>query len=519
MGKAFRDWATPRRVFAVTAISYLSLAALAFFVFRPTTQLYITDYWEHRAIVMEVIRHGIRLEDPIYAEGAGSRQFTPWSLLLGYLARWTGIGADGALAVGAFLASALFVTGIHAFARIYYARPWAPAVLMAVLTCGWGLPPLIWTGFHSLRSQLHSNYYPASFVFALTFMIWALAVRVLRGGRAAVMAAGTLAVLCAIAFITHPLNAMFMLLGAAGLAVLERGPSMRRRILVFASLAVGVLATTWWPWFDPLALGRAGAARGQATFNNFPFFFHPLFVVGELAPLWLVLFVLPAQFREFRTRMPVIALGVISAAFVVGGILDVSVSHRFLAYVALTLQLMLVWLILDRIDGQAPAPLDRVTDTGWRVMGIAALALCIAQVALAVQQLAMPWALADRPRPVRPVGKEAQAIAAWLPVQARVLGFDSAALVLPAFGVRVAAFPRPMPLSPDDAARQADYRRFFSLHTNACERRAIAVRWGVTHVVWLSHELPDWMARELGRQGTVIAPLPEWRVIRAPLSC
>ncbi len=519
MGASFRELAIPSRVFVAAASLYLALAALAFFIFRPTTLLYFTDYWEHRAIVAEVIRHGVQLDDPIYAERASSRQFTPWSLLLGYLARWTGSGPDAVMAIGAMLVSLLFVVGVRGFARRYYARPWAPTVLLAVLTCGWGVPPLIWTGFSSLRSQLHSNYYPAAFVFALTFVVWDVTLRLLRAPCVSAYAASYLIVLCVVAFVTHPLNAAFLLLGAAALAVFERGPTLRRRALVIALLATGVLATSFWPWFNPLSLGRAGAARGQATFNNFPFFFHPVFVVGELAPLLIVLFVLPAQASDPRTRMPVIALTIIFVAFVVGGVLDVSVSHRLLAYVALALQLMLVWLILDRIDGLAPAPLDRVSDRGWRVIVGGALAICAMQVLLAAQQLVTPWALADRPRPVRPVGEEARAIAGALPPDARVMGFESAALVLPAYGVHVVAFPRPMPLSPTDAARQADYWRFFSPGTSACVRRAIAVHWRATHIVWLAHELPDAVAAGLERQGAAPMRIAGWRVIRAPVDC
>lgn len=519
MGDRFRTFATPGRVFAASAGVYLLLCALSFFVFRPTTLLYFTDYWEHRAIVAEVIRHGLRLDDPIYAEGASSRQFTPWSLLLGYLARWTGCGPDIALETGAMLVSLLFVAGVYGFARAYYARPWAPAVLFAVLTCGWSLPPLIWTGFHPLRSQVHSNYYPAAFVFALTFIAWAAVTRLLRGARVPALDALLLLAVVAIAVVTHPLNAVFLLMGAGALAVFERDVPLSRRAWVVVLLAIGVAATTLWPWFNPLGLGRAGAARGQATFNNFPFFYHPVFVIAELAPLLVVLPVIPAQWRDPRTRMPVIALVVIFAAFVIGGVADISVAHRFLAYIALALQLMLAWLVLDRIDGRTSPPFDQISATGWRIMGWGALAVCAAQIVLAAQQLFQPWALTDYPRPARPVGAQAQAIAAWLPPDARVLGYDSAALVLPAYGVHVAAFPRPMPLSPSDAARQADYRRFFAPTTSPCDRQAIVARWGVTHVAWLRHELRPDVVRQLSRQGAVVAPLSDWRIIRAPLTC
>src|SRR5207248_3043435 len=92
---------TPNHTFAICAGVYLLFCALAFFVVRPTTLLYFTDYWEHRAILSEVARHGLQLADPLYGEAASSRQYTPWSLGLGYLVRLGDVDADTAMACGA----------------------------------------------------------------------------------------------------------------------------------------------------------------------------------------------------------------------------------------------------------------------------------------------------------------------------------------------------------------------------------------------------------------------------------
>lgn len=108
---------------------------------------------------------------------------------------------------------------------------------------------------------------------------------------------------------------------------------------------------------------------------------------------------------------------------------------------------------------------------------------------------------------------------AALPLDARVLGWDSAALVLPSYGVKVVAFPRPMPLSPSDAARQADVGRFFRRNTSDCDRGAIAMRWGATHVAWLTPELGRPVQRELTRHGAVTAPVGWWRITAAPPPC
>jgi len=389
----WRAGATPGRVFAAGAATYLLLCVASYRFVRPDTLFYFTDYWEHRAVVAEVIRHGTSLLDPVYGEAAPSRQFTPWSLALGYLSRLSGWSVDTSLAAGALVVSGLFVSGVHAFARAYYRHRWAPAVLLAALTCAWGIPPLIWTGFHSLRSQLHGNYYPASLVFALTLIAWALTVRLLQTEMrtARSLARATLLVLLvAIALVTHPLNAALLLAGAGALAMVYPDVPPARRLGVLALLGGGVLASAGWPYFNPLAMAGSGAARGQATFNNFGFFFDPMFVVALLWPAGFALAAIRAQLLEPRTRVPAIACIAIFAAYVAGGIADVSVSHRLLAYVALALQLMLVWLVLDVIDGHPPGALEQVSAKGWRVAGRIAAVIVAMQVLLAIQQLVQP---------------------------------------------------------------------------------------------------------------------------------
>ena len=509
-------YATPGRTFAVCAAVYLLCCALSFFVVRPATLLYFTDYWEHRAILNEVARHGLRLADPIYGEAASSRQYTPWSLVLGYLVRLGYLDTDMAMACGAMIVSMLFVVGVRRFASVFYAHRWAPALMLVVLTCAWGIWPLIWTGFYAFRSQLHGNYYPAALVFALTFSAWASALRLLRPSKTIVLDAVLLWGVVACSVITHPLNAAFLIAGAAGFAVLEPGIALSRRACVLLVIVAGIAVTIFWPYFNPLSLAAAGFARGQATFNNFQFFYNPLFVIGLIGSALFALPALPGLRHDRRMRLPLLALGLTSVAYVIGGIADVSVSHRLLAYVVLMLHLLLVRAVLDVLDGHPPRLMDRLTARSWRGLGVVGALFVVWQTALALQQLTNPWANTHYPYPIHQVEAETGRVVASLPPDARILGWDSAALVMPSHGVLVASFPRPMPLSPTDSARQADYRRFFSPGAAKCERLAIARRWGATHIAYLHNELDERVQRELAGFGAITSPAMPWVLISVP---
>ncbi|TPG56376.1 hypothetical protein EAH76_02120 [Sphingomonas glacialis] len=510
-----RRSATPDVVFALGAAVYLLLCAFAFFVVRPTTLLYFADYWEHRAIVNEIARHGLHPLDPIYGEQASSRQYTPWSSALGYIAQLGQIGSDTALALGAMAVSLVFIGGVHSFGRVFYRNPWAPAVLLATLLCAWGPLPLIWTGFYAFRSQLHGNYYPAELVFALTFVAWASVLRLLRGDGRAVPHLVSLFAIVACSVITHPLNAAFLVAGGLGFVVLEPGVAHSRRFGAAMVIVLAIAATSFWPYFNPLSLASAGLARGQATFNNFRFFYDPMFVIAMAGPTLFVLLGLPGLARNRSVRMPLIALALTFAAYVIGGIADISVSHRLLAYVFLMLHLLLVKAVLEAIAGRPPRGMDLLTPRAWRGAALGAALMILWQTAMALQQLTNPWASTDR-YPVHQVEADTSTVVATLPPSARILGWESAALVMPSHGLYVVALPRPMPLSPSDAARQADYRRFFAPGTSTCRRLTIAHRWGATHVAYLTNELNKRTQRELVAFGRATSPIAPWRVIRVP---
>lgn len=414
------------------------------------------------------------------------------------------------------LVSVLFVIGVHSFACSYFRHRWAPALLLVVLTCGWGVPPLIWTGFYAFRSQLHGNYYPAALVFALTFVAWACAVRLLRSDRPALSDVMLLGVIIACSVITHPLNAAFLIAGAAGMAVVDPGIALKRRAGVALTICIGIAVTLFWPYFNPISLAGAGMARGQATFNNFAFFFNPPFVVSLAWPAIFALLGLSGLWRDRDLQMPVLGLILTFMAYVIGGIADISVSHRLLAYTILMLHLILVRAFLDTIDGRPPQSLDTLTPRAWRGMTIVGAVLVTLQTVMAVEQLVNPWANTGYPYALRQVDKDTSRIVATLPTGARVLGWDSAALVMPSHGVLVAAFPRPMPLSPSDSARQADYRRFFEPAASTCARLAIARRWNVTHIAYLTNELDGRVQRALKRFGPATSPVSPWRIIPVP---
>ena len=503
----------PTYTFLFAAALYLALCVTAFCVVKPTTFIYFADYWEHRAIIQEVIAHGTALRDPIYGEAATSRQFTPWSLGLGYLALMTGTGVDNALAVGALLVSFLFLLGVWDFARAYFEDRWAPAIFLLTLCCCWGLPALMWTGFYNLRSQLHGNYYPASLVFALTLIAWARCIRFLRTERASIGNLIALVTIVAFAFITHPLNAVLLIAGAVGLILFEPKVVHRRRAIALAALALGVSVTVFWPYFNPLGMGQEGLARGKEIYNNFGFFFIPSFLIVQAWPAFFALLFVQKQIAVPRTRIAVAAFAATTIAYFIGWIANISVTHRLLAYILLSMHLILTRGLLDIIKGEDPR-FDLHHSSVLRVFGVSLSVFLVTwQIFMAVEQLIRPWAHSHYPYPLHQVFQETSKMRDYLPANARPIGLGNSTLVLPSFGIKVAVFPRPMPFSPTGDARQADHHRFFSLGTSVQERRAIAARWGATHLVYLDHEAPLALQRDLASLGRVVAVGGPWRAI------
>lgn len=218
-------------------------------------------------------------DNPFVLGPETSRHFHP--LWVGLAAASNTFGWDvwTALMVAALVSMLPFTIAVHGFAQAYFDSPWAPVVLLLVLTLGWILQPEH-TGFHSLGTLMYGAFYPATFMISFSLMLWTLVMQsVDRVG-----CIWRIGPLVALMVCTHQLGAAIGLCGAGALAMFWPGLPLRRRLVILAVMAVRSLPTMAYPYYNPFALILT---PGNSTWNGVALYDKPQVVAGlALVTVW-----------------------------------------------------------------------------------------------------------------------------------------------------------------------------------------------------------------------------------------
>ncbi|QOL50925.1 glycosyltransferase family protein [Massilia litorea] len=494
--------------FHAIAAGLCILTALSFFLLPLPTLQWFTDYWEHASAVRVLSENVLAPSNPHYATYDADRQFIPLFVLLGGLMQLTGMGVTAALALGAVVTTALFVVGVKMFADSYFQHRWAPVILIAVLLCCWGTP-WVWTGFYEFRAMFYNSFYPAAFVFSLTFITWALVIRALQSDTVALSICCLLPLLSALMFVSHQLGGLFALGGAFLFLLFEPKSTSKTRLLLFTLLAFGVAITWWWPYFNPIELTYRGA--GDKENGGVADFYNTVQVVLLLGPAWLGI---PLLFELFRKRihLALVAgfLGVFGA-YCIGGALGHPVAHRFLSYAVLYLHLPITWKLLSLIpEREAKFSVAELKRDRPRFV---VLALCAALVMLHLAFGALDFARVGYERtsgksfgsyPNQDVIGNLIAVANKLPGDAIMFASPHPALAITAFKGKVVVRPRPQLMIADGVARSKDNAQFFSSATSQAERRELARKYGVRYILIKKEDLPMNVTEDLKALGEVV---------------
>jgi hypothetical protein len=464
------------------------------------------DYWEHLAAIKQLMLHPLHPLHPQYGTHDASRQYMPWFLLLALFGRFFHWSPFTVLTFGSIVTIILSLIGIRLFFREYFKNPWAPLAGLISLFFMWGRP-WIWSSFYSLRSFLLTAAYPASFAFAITFVIWWMGLRALRSKSLRSRDIAVITGMLALGLLVHQLSGLFAVAGLICFLLGDRSRVWPRKFILFGTIVVAGAAVHFWPYFDPWQITNENQLwNSQWTSIPAQKFYRASDVLLCIGPS--ILGVIPlawfARRRAYLGTVFVFSGGVVG--YGVGGLLHNPVSHRLLIVMILGLQIATAWLLLV-VFGVLDFPEWEFIEK-WRrplraIAGVAVMSVILLQVGVVTAEmvdLEVPnSAFAHLPIRHRIEIKRAlQQISMYLSPQSIAMASREASMVLPVFNGRVVSVYRASPLVPSDSDRARDADRFFWPTTSKAERSAIIARYRITHVFyWLddfaSHSPPGFL--------------------------
>ncbi|WP_436850158.1 hypothetical protein [Streptomyces monashensis] len=424
------------------------------------------------AATIERLRHNLlHPGNPLVDADTPSPYYSPWMLVLGLVAKVTGLSVFVVLRIAAVVGLGLLVTGVWRYVRTLSAHRAAPALALLSLVLLWGPELFNWSGFVGLNSLALTVSYPSVFAIGLTFHFWAWLTRALRASEPVTWARwAALGLLWAVILLSHQFTGVVSSLGALAMVIAAR-PARQVLLRLAAALALGVLLLGLWPYYDFFSLFSAGA---DLEAIHKPLYEH---LAGHFGFVLLGVAALVLRFRRDRWDPLVLFFALGALMFAAGGLTGHYSWGRALPAAL--------------IPAQLAAALEAVTAgrrawerTGWACVLGAVLAVGAwtqaGTLGYVVPKSALPAPVADKYHTPW-VGYHW--ITPWAKYGDVVMAQTFPARQIPAYGPYTVTPGYPDFFLPDEKQRDAAVSHYFATDTSAAQRQAILRKYRVRWVV------------------------------------
>lgn len=207
------------------------------------------DVWEHAAAARELGANPLDPGHPLFAIDRPHQLLSPYHLALGLVSRFTGLSIFNVLSLASLGNLLLLLVGLRVFTKRLLRRRHVDFYALLFILFLWGPNPWFFSGF------LHFNVLPLVLPYASTFakglVLLGLAIhlRFLDGNDRRLLA--VTALIGAVLFLAHPVDALFFFVGIGALAFTRRPEQWVAHLaLTSAAIAASAILALLWPYYS-----------------------------------------------------------------------------------------------------------------------------------------------------------------------------------------------------------------------------------------------------------------------------
>ena len=313
------------------------LAAFAFAAVLITIWAgdYWGDYWHHAAVVKELTTHLVHPRNPVLSTLETHHFFSPYSVVLGFVARQCRLTPIEILAVMAVVNYWLFICAFCLFVKSLIPEKHEAVKFYGLLFIlfWWGSDAWSWGGFFHINALRLTASYPSTLAISLSML--GVAIHLGRLKARFWTKAALVTLITSLVILIHPPTFIFLAAMLMGTSLAKNPPILRSAAYSLVLIAISLFISTCWPYFSILDL--------VTHVNNEFHQSHHLMYEQVLIRTWPVLLLslvvgLQTKFK-WRKEMA-IPLLLLVAVYLLGFVFGSAMLGRTISFIVILLHLI-----------------------------------------------------------------------------------------------------------------------------------------------------------------------------------
>lgn len=457
------------------------------YALQSTDGSWADDFWEHAAVIRELMTNPLNTKHPLLDIAASHAFFSPYSVLLATLGRVFDVSpvvilsSFGLINLGLLgLTLPLFLSTIQSKTR--YSVAFYTVLLNLFF---WGDDPWHFSGFYNFEIFNSVLPYPSTIALALTFLGLWLHDRLLR--QYSFTSHLFLIVICSFTLITHSLTCLFLFVGLCAQTIVIQKIGLKALVFLAFTLISSFMLCTLWPYFSVYdMLSTAGEAFNWANHSMY------LNVAPRIWPSIIALPIIIWRMSLHSNRTLCLILLVLSTLYIFGGFSQNYAIGRVVAIIIFLTNVLIAQTIV-LLEEQIST--NRRVNTIWQ----ASIVTCLITISCWWISYAIPRMLTvvhsvylGRPVNNKLSYKQLEFLTDYVKQYDVVLANVELSWKIPTLAGKALATKHPLAFAPDWFSRKMQLLAFFEQKTTAAQRQEYLQRFRPAYLLLDKHNDAAW---------------------------
>ncbi len=448
------------------------------YALQSTDGSWADDFWEHAAVIRELMTNPLSPKHPLLEIAASHAFFSPYSVLLATVGRVFDMSPVNILSGFGFINLCLLGFSLPLFLSTVQTESRHSVAFYTVLLnlFFWGNDPWHFSGFYNFEIFNSVLPYPSTIALAFTFFGLWLNDRLLRQYSFALHLC--LIVICSFTLITHSLTCLFLFVGLCAQTVVIRKMAVKPLAFLAVTLLSSFMLCMLWPYYSVYTmLSTAGEAFNWSNHSMY------LSVVPRIWPSLIALPIIFWRLSLSKNRTLCLILLVLSALYVFGGLSQNYAVGRVVAIIIFLTNVLIAQAIV-LIEEQLSA--NQRVKTVWQI----SIVTCFITISCWWVSFALPRMLTvvhsvylGRPVNNKLSYIQIEFLTDYVNQSDIILANIEWSWKIPALAGKVVATKHPLAFAPDWFPRKIQLIEFFELKTTTAQRKEYLRRYRPTYLL------------------------------------